>query len=529
MTNPAYQDYLKDVLGSPEESPKSPQPIPEITAIRFSAFNILMGEADWGFNMVLEITDVDGKTPEGVPLGILLGGRRITEKETDEWGMAEITLEHLPIPEPRNGTLSLQVRVKGQAITTNSPNFTIPETRAEKRARLQEEEQKRQEEARKKKEAEERIKAEKAQREEAERQARLQREKEEAERQAQLQLKREEAERQAQLQLKREEAERQARLQREKEEAEFQRQRRLQQEAEEQRRRAEAPPPPPKDPEPSNPRLKQMGFVVAIILAAFGFWAMFGSSKQDMVVQAPQPASSEQGATHNTTGQTWQDPVTGMNFVWIEGGSFRMGDLFGEGDTDEKSIRTVRVSSFWMATTEVTQGEWQKIMGNNPSNFINGDRYPVERVSWNDAQKFIQRMNQQGNGTFRLPSEAEWEYACREGGKQVKYGNGKNTPDGIDHNRDWTEGHKAVGISSNALGLYDMSGGVYEWVQDAYTSNYSDVSGTTDPVHGSGSYRVNRGGSWFNGPGDVRCADRGSNSPTLTLYNLGFRLVARKR
>ncbi len=133
-------------------------------------------------------------------------------------------------------------------------------------------------------------------------------------------------------------------------------------------------------------------------------------------------------------GKTWTDSVTGMAFVWVPKGCFEMGcgTWTSDCDSDEKPVHEVCLDSFWMGKHEVTQGEWKKIMGNNPSTFKKGDKYPVERVSWNDAQEFIRRLNAKtgGRGKFRLPTEAEWEYACRSGGKPQKYAGGSD-PDRV--------------------------------------------------------------------------------------------------
>ncbi|MBF0239893.1 MAG: SUMF1/EgtB/PvdO family nonheme iron enzyme [SAR324 cluster bacterium] len=242
----------------------------------------------------------------------------------------------------------------------------------------------------------------------------------------------------------------------------------------------------------------------------------------------------------------WTEPVTGMKFVWIEGGSFQMGDLFGDKGHPEYFIREVTLSSFWLGQYEVTQGEWKKIMGNNPSHFKNGDRFPVECVSWNDCQQFVNQLNQRHEGqfSFSLPSEAQWEYAARERGRKVRFGNGLDIADPGQINFDGSDNYKQsysrtgsyrqqttpVGtFPPNAQGLYDMSGNVWEWCQDVYTVNYSQV-GTSDPIYmGSGSSRVRRGGSWSYSPRFVRCAYRGFSSPAYTISGLGFRLVARKR
>ena len=233
----------------------------------------------------------------------------------------------------------------------------------------------------------------------------------------------------------------------------------------------------------------------------------------------------------------WTEPNTGMKFRRILGGDFRMGDLFGEGDADEKSVRMVRLNPFWLGETEVTQGQWKKIMGGNPSRFKKGDNYPVERVSWNGIQQFVRKLNARSNFTFALPSEAQWEYACREGGKRVRYGtksrelNRREANYGMESccDADDSDGHKhtaPVGsYSENALGLHDMSGNVWEWVQDRYTGDYSDV-GTDNPVYEhSGSEHVIRGGGWDDSPWYLRCANRGPDVPGVMLYDIGFRLA----
>jgi formylglycine-generating enzyme required for sulfatase activity len=224
-------------------------------------------------------------------------------------------------------------------------------------------------------------------------------------------------------------------------------------------------------------------------------------------------------------GETFQDTVTGMAFAWVPGGCFQMGS--NEGGSEEKPVHEVCVDGFWMGKYEVTQGQWQKIMGNGPSYFKEGDNHPVETVSWSDVQGFINKLNSKGQRGFRLPTEAEWEYACRSGGKQEKYCGG----DDVDRVAWYSEnsGHKPhpVGTkAANGLGLYDMSGNVREWVSDRYDKNYYRNSPKNNPQGpGSGSYRVIRGGSWIVDAGDCRSASRGRGGPGARGAVLGFRLA----
>ena len=238
-----------------------------------------------------------------------------------------------------------------------------------------------------------------------------------------------------------------------------------------------------------------------------------------------------EGAAVPKADDTWKDPITGMEFVWAPGGSFEMGDLFGDGDDDEKPIRTVQLDGFWLGKYEVTQGEWEKIMGSNPSHFKKGDNYPLETVSWNDAQEFIKELNSRHNGryAFRLPSEAEWEYAARSGGKKEKWP-GTND-ESLLGKYVWSsknsEGstHPVGKKKPNGLGLYDMSGNVWEWCKDVYVSDYSKV-GTDNPIYrGTGGSRVLRGASWdHNDPRRFRGGDRFNGDPEARYLSYGFRV-----
>jgi len=223
----------------------------------------------------------------------------------------------------------------------------------------------------------------------------------------------------------------------------------------------------------------------------------------------------------------WTDPVTGMEFVYVPSGTFMMGDIFGDGSDDKKPVHEVRLSSFYMGKYQLTQGQWKKVMGNNPSDFKKGDEYPVETVSWNDAQEFINKLSKLNNGKYRfsLPTEAQWEYACRSGGKKEKYSGGDNIDDAA-----WYDGnsgsstHPVGQKKANGLSIYDMSGNVWEWCQDWYGKYTADA--VVDPVGPSGGvYRVLRGGSWDNYAQNCRSAMRDDDGPGSRHDNAGFRLL----
>lgn len=226
---------------------------------------------------------------------------------------------------------------------------------------------------------------------------------------------------------------------------------------------------------------------------------------------------------------TWTDPVTGMVFVWVPGGCYQMGCGSWTNDCgkDEGPVHEVCVDGFWMGQTEVTQGQWQRVMGNNPSRFQKGNDYPVETVSWDAVKEYIRKLNGMGIGIFRLPSEAEWEYAARSGGKAEKY-SGSNDVNSVAwySNNSGSTTHAVKTKRGNGLDIFDMSGNVFEWCEDVYIADIYSRSDRKNPIYTSGgSRRVFRGGGWGGAPGYVRCADRDSGDPARRYDNVGFRLL----
>ena len=251
--------------------------------------------------------------------------------------------------------------------------------------------------------------------------------------------------------------------------------------------------------------------------------------------------------------------VNGVSFtmVPVEGGTFTMGATAEQGsdaDSNEKPAHQVTLSSYSIGETEVTQALWLAVMGSNPSWFnqygnSDYDSYhsseyygtnlqrPVECVSWNDCQEFITKLNQLTGASFRLPTEAEWEYAARGGNKRQGYKySGSNIIDdvawywyNIPSQSFGTSGFGTQTVatkSANELGLYDMSGNVYEWCQDWYGSSYYSNSPSTNPTGpASGSYRVLRGGGWYGNARDCRVSSRNDNTPFYRNSYNGLRLA----
>lgn len=225
--------------------------------------------------------------------------------------------------------------------------------------------------------------------------------------------------------------------------------------------------------------------------------------------------------------KTFADPITGMEFVLLPGGCFLMGDTFGDGDLDEKPVHEVCVDGFYMGKYEVTQGQYLTVTGNNPSKFQKDDNYPVEKVSWNDVQNFIRLLNGKSGSKYRLPTEAEWEYAARSGGRSEKYAGGDDIDAVAWYNKNGGGSTNPVGQKQpTSLGIYDMSGNVREWCRDWYDSSYYGNSPRNNPEgSSSGSDYVVRGGSWGGGQGNARATSRFAGAPGFASVDLGFRLV----
>lgn len=236
-------------------------------------------------------------------------------------------------------------------------------------------------------------------------------------------------------------------------------------------------------------------------------------------------------------GQTMEVNSLGMAFVLIPPGVFVMGSPEHEpGRYDDEIQHEVTISqSFYLQVTPVTQGQWRAVMGTNPSSFQNsGEDCPVEQVSWHDTQQFIRRLNGRREGTYRLPTEAEWEYAARAG-STTAFANGEIISLFCDHDANlddtgWYCGNSGwdthpVGLKTqNAWDIYDMHGNVYEWCQDWYgsypTSSLLDPEGPA-----SGFRKVMRGGSWFSSAKACRLATRLHMSPNSKSAFMGFRVV----
>ena len=225
--------------------------------------------------------------------------------------------------------------------------------------------------------------------------------------------------------------------------------------------------------------------------------------------------------------------VEGVKFkmVYVEGGTFNMGateEQKADAEEDESPVHEVKLDDYYIGETVVTQELWKAVMKRNPSLFQDSDNLPVERVSWDDAIEFIKKLNDKTKRTFRLPTEAEWEYAAR-GGKEgkdkgYKY-SGSNYIDRVAWYRKNSEfeTHPVKSKCPNELGVYDMSGNVMEWCHDGYGKYSSDAQ--DNPQGSNSENRVFRGGSWIFEPERCRVSYRNYDKYTFRCYYLGFRLV----
>jgi formylglycine-generating enzyme required for sulfatase activity len=250
-----------------------------------------------------------------------------------------------------------------------------------------------------------------------------------------------------------------------------------------------------------------------------------------------------------TTPITFTEPSAGIEMVYVKGGCYLMGDNYGDGVDEngdlagtsvEKPVHEVCVNDFYMGKFEVTQGQWKSIMGSNPSSesACKSDNCPVDNISWNDIKNFLNKINSKNGGsTYRLPTEAEWEYAARSGGKIERYSGGNDIEsvswfDGnsgyktVQDNPNKELSHPVGKKTPNGLGIYDMSGNVWEMTNDWYESEYYSKSPRNNPTGPtSGTERVKRGGCATGWPVNSRASRRSSYDPDTPNWLNGFRLV----
>ena len=261
--------------------------------------------------------------------------------------------------------------------------------------------------------------------------------------------------------------------------------------------------------------------------------SVYNASSEDSPRRVGQRRALSAPPLKPSPGQEWKEPISGIAFVWIPPGTFEMGSKQGEQRCgDELPLHKVNFQrGFWLGKYEVTQAQWRAVMGNNPfwPPWWRGDNLPADWISWTDAQEFIGKLSAGVGGTYRLPTEAEWEYACRAGTTTRYYWGNQ-----IDDNYCWWRRnsggrtHQVGQRKPNAWGLHDMLGNVYEWCEDVYHNNYEGApsDGTAWVTGGDSQVRVLRGGSWkAEDPMYLRSGERFGGGSEIGTYFTGLRCV----
>ncbi len=259
--------------------------------------------------------------------------------------------------------------------------------------------------------------------------------------------------------------------------------------------------------------------------------------------------TGKDGLMPEFSGTIWVEPETGMEFVWVQAGCFEMGciDWGRQCNPNEYPVHKVCLDGFWIGRYPVTQKQWLRIFKENPSFFQGNTDHPVENVSWHDAGKYIDELNGlEGREVFRLLTEAEWEYACRNNERPMNYSGSMDPEEVAWHRGNSGSSTRPVGSRMpNKLGLFDMSGNVFEWVRDVYDEEaygrhnlHNPVADTglgaaydrylpiIEPYMGGDSLRVVRGGSWRHPSTAARCSSRYSQVASTRQNYLGFRIAA---
>jgi formylglycine-generating enzyme required for sulfatase activity len=282
--------------------------------------------------------------------------------------------------------------------------------------------------------------------------------------------------------------------------------------------------------EEENPKeKKRKRNLAAVAPMLFGgtaiIWCLIG--RGGVNAQVPKGSIAQQSANRDSLINSME-----IEFVSIPAGRFMMGCSQGDEQcyADEKPQYEVQITrSFQLGKYEVTQGQWAKVMGSNPSKFKGEDRLPVEEVSWNDVQRFIAKLNALNDGyRYRLPTEAEWEYAARGGTTGVYYGNLDAI--GWYEENSGSKTHPVGQKQPNGFGLYDMLGNVWEWCSDGYDKSYYGSSPGSDPKGpDSAQGRVLRGGSWDDISSNARASSRVGVVPFVRGNAIGFRVCREPR
>ena len=276
--------------------------------------------------------------------------------------------------------------------------------------------------------------------------------------------------------------------------------------------------------------MKQNKFFSRLLLMAGAMVCTLGVATScgggdDDVIPEPTPEPTPEKKLEN---KTFTAGDVSFTMVAVEGGTFKMGapDADTEASDYEKPQHAVTLSDYYIGATEVTQALWEAVMGSNPSN-LKGDKLPVKGVSWDDCQVFITKLNTMTGQTFRLPTEAEWEYSARGGKKTQGYKySGSNDISLVAWYEDNSEDapHEVGTKAANELGIFDMSGNVSEWCQDWF-GNYSSEAQTNPTGPEMGSFRVYRGGCWQETGRDCRVSMRGGGAQNHSGQDLGLRLA----
>lgn len=264
---------------------------------------------------------------------------------------------------------------------------------------------------------------------------------------------------------------------------------------------------------------------------AVGMVILIGAGAADAASAAKSAKGVKPTNSSSDKPKSFKDAATGMEFTLVKGGCFAMGSDSAEANADEKPVHEVCLQDFYIGRFEVTQAQWAKVMGPNKNADQCGPDCPVNAVSWDMTQEFLAALNKTSKETYRLPTEAEWEYAARSGGKNDSWA-GTSDVKSLAKYAHYYDPKQTVTIykkgtkSPNALGIYDMSGNVMEWVQDWYDAGYYSTAPKENPTGpANGTKRVIRGGSATSDPKTLRTTDRFTDEPQVWDGNYGFRVV----